>query len=470
MNIKFCGAARYVTGSSHLITLDNGYKILLDCGLFQGRGKHLWDWNNEWLFDPAEIDCLVLSHAHIDHSGRIPQLVKDGFKGNVHCTHATRSLCAIMLLDSAKIQERDVEWYNKKLLKKKKRGNKNFRRPLYTSDHVQPAMDLFVGYSYNSWHYICDGVQVLYRDAGHILGSASVTLKINQGGKETLIGFTGDIGRPYRPILRDPVPMPEVDYLITESTYGDKEHEDAPAQSGKFLDVIKHTCIDKGGKLIIPAFSVGRTQEIVYMLDKMESAGLLPKIPVYVDSPLAVNATMVFGAHPECFDNDLNEYMLIDENPFGFNDLKYIRKVEDSKALNTSREACIIISSSGMMNAGRVRHHLYNNIENPINTFLIVGYCSPDTAGGMLRAGKDTLKVFGEWKFVRAEISVMDSFSAHADRKEIVAFLSNQKQSAKKIFLVHGDLETQEVFKPYMEERGFSNIFIPKKGEEVTLD
>lgn len=469
MQVKFCGAAQFVTGSSHLITLDDGYKILLDCGLFQGKGKHIWAMNNTWHFDPMEIDCLILSHAHIDHTGRVPKLVKDGFQGDIHCTHATRSLCSIMLLDSAKIQERDVEWHNKRLLKKRRKDLRKLRKPLYTSDVIAPTMNLFVGYNYNRWHQINDKVSVMFKDAGHILGSSSVTLKITENGKERYFGFTGDIGRPNRPILRSPKQMPEVEYLICESTYGDKDHQLPPEQSDEFLEILKETCIEKRGKLIIPAFSVGRTQEIVYMLDKLETAGLLPKLPVYVDSPLAVNATMIFGQHPECFDNELNEYLLIDENPFGFNDLNYIRDVADSKALNDNADPCIIISSSGMMNAGRVKHHLFNNIENPNNTFLIVGYCSPDTPGGMLRTGIESIKLFGEHKMVKADVRIMDSFSAHGDRSEMYDFISNQK-SLKKLFLVHGELDRQEKFKTYLNEKGFANIEIPAEGDEYDLE
>jgi len=469
MDIQFCGAAQWVTGSCHLITLSDGYKILLDCGLFQGKGKNIWEMNNTWHFKPSEIDTLILSHAHIDHTGRVPQLGKDGFSGNIHCTHATRSLCAIMLLDSAKIQERDVEWHNKKILKKRRKDLKKLRVPLYKSEDVPVAMSQFVGYNYDRWYEIDDRVEVMYRDAGHILGSASVTLRIKEGNKTRLVGFSGDIGRPDRPILRDPKKMPEgLEYLICESTYGDKEHETSPEQSEAFLDVIKEACVEKKGKLIIPAFSVGRTQEIVYMLDKMETAGLLPRIPVYVDSPLAVNATMIFGQHPECFDENLNEYLLIDDNPFGFNNLNYIREVADSKALNESDKPCIIISSSGMMNAGRVKHHLFNNIEDEKNTFLIVGYCSPDTPGGMLRDGVGTIKLFGDWKMVNATIKVMDSFSAHADRKEIHEFIINQKE-LKKIFLVHGELDRQEKFRNYLEERGFKDIEIPEAGQTFEI-
>lgn len=469
MKVKFCGAARNVTGSAHLITLDSGYRILLDCGLYQGKGAHVWDHNNQFEFDPRTVDCLILSHAHIDHCGRIPQLVKAGFEGDIICTHATRSLCGIMLLDSAKIQERDVEWYNKKLLKKKKKSGKKLRVPLYVSEDVHPAMNLYIGCSYDRWVHVSDEVDVFFADAGHILGSASVRLRIKENGKTRYFGFSGDIGRPDRPILRDPQPMGEVEYLICESTYGDKEHEDKPSQSEKFLDVIKATCVEKRGKLIIPAFSVGRTQEIVYMLDKMSSGGLLPKIPVYVDSPLAVNATVVFGSHPECFDNELHEYMLLDDNPFGFNDLTYVKDVATSKWLNESQEPCIIISSSGMMNAGRVKHHLFHSIEDPKNTFLIVGYCSPGTPGALLRDGAETIRVYGETKQVRAKIAVMESFSAHADRKEIVDFISNQEDNVKKIFLVHGVLERQEKFRTYLFDNGFKDVEIPELGQEFDL-
>ena len=469
MKLKFCGAAQAVTGSAHLLTLDDGFTILLDCGLYQGKAKDMKGFNEEWLFEPSQIDCVILSHAHIDHTGRLPKLIRDGYAGPVYSTHATRSLCSIMLLDSARIQERDTEWMNKRLLKKKKIDRDELLDPLYTTDDVHETMTRFVGAGYNQWVRIHDDVEVLFRDAGHILGSSSVTLRIQTHERTIHFGFSGDVGRPNRPILRDPQKMPALDYLICESTYGNRLHEAKPDEEEKFLRIIQETCVDRRGKLIIPAFSVGRTQEIVYMLDRMETMGKLPHIPGYVDSPLAVNATMIFGSHPECYDSDLNEYLLIDNNPFGFNNLTYVRDVEISKSLNQLEDACIIISSSGMMNAGRVRHHLFNNIDSEKNTLLIVGYCAPGTPGGILRNGVETIKLFGEWKEVKARIEIMDSFSAHADRNELIEFIQPQKQHVKKIFLVHGELESQEVFAQALNDEGFEFVEIPELGQEYSL-
>jgi len=473
MKVKFCGAAREVTGSCHLITLDNGFKILLDCGLYQGSDDDgragddnpITHFNEKWFFDPKEIDCLILSHAHIDHTGRVPKLVGDGFRGKIYATHATRDLCALMLLDSAKIQENDADYHNRK----QRRADEPEKQPLYTIENVQQVMKQFASFNYEQWFHIHENVRVLYRDAGHILGSASITLEIQEGGKTTRFGFTGDIGRPHRPILGDPLPMPELDYLICESTYGDREHESAPTEVGHFLNIIRRTCLEKKGKVIIPAFSVGRTQEIVYMLDKLEHAGELPHIPVYVDSPLSANATEVFVNHPECFDSEIHRYITENANPFGFNNLHYIRDTEASKQLNNNPEPCIIISASGMMNAGRIRHHLVNNIEDERNTILIVGYCSPNTPGGQLRAGATTLRLLGKNLLVNADIEIMDSFSAHGDRIEMLDMISNQKPTLKKLFLTHGTLDRQEKWREYLMEHGFKNVGIPALGEEEIL-
>lgn len=461
MKVKFCGAAREVTGSSHLITLDNGYKILLDCGLYQGGDDDMDNFNEEWHFNPREIDVLIVSHAHIDHTGRIPKLVKDGFQGRIYCTHATRSLCAIMLMDSARIQESDARFLGKKRFKKV--------QPLYTTFDAKQTLQKMDSVQYEHWHTINKDVKVLFRDAGHILGSASVTLEIRENGETKRFGFTGDIGRPYRPILKDPLPMPEVDYLICESTYGAKDHTSAPAELEEFLEIITETCVKNKGKLIIPAFSVGRTQELVYMLDQMSNENALPKIPVYVDSPLAINATDIFRLHPECFDDDLLEYIEYDPNPFGFKRLRYTRQARMSKRINSYRKPAIIISSAGMANAGRVRHHIYHNIENAKNAILIVGYCAPETTGGKIRNGDKTIRLFGRNLNVNAKVHIMDSFSAHGDRTEMYEFIRNQRGNLKKLFLTHGNYSSQEKFKTFLNERGFDDIEIPKLGESFDL-
>jgi len=478
MKIKFCGAAREVTGSAHLLILNDGTKILLDCGLYQGGdddGKSsegepaethpMLGFNEKWLFDPRQIDCLILSHAHIDHTGRVPKLVGDGFRGKIHATHATRDLCTIMLLDSAKIQEGDAEYYNKK----RRKFDEPEKKPLYSVSNVYQAMEQFSSYNYDQWFHVHPDVRVMYRDSGHILGAASVNMEIKEGDRTIRFAFTGDIGRPKRPILRDPDPMAEADYIICESTYGDREHESAPSELERFLQIVKNTCLEKKGKLIIPAFSVGRTQEIVYMLSQLHYAGRLPAIPIYVDSPLAINATQVFISHPECMDEEIHRYMTEAEDPFGFNDLFYIRSAEASKHLNQMHKPCIIIAASGMMNAGRIVHHADQNIENQRNTFLIVGYCTPNTLGGQLRAGNKSIHVYGKYKQVLAEIEIMDSFSAHGDRVEMLDYLQNQRASAKKIWLVHGTIDRMEKWRDYLLADGFSDVGIPTLGEAVEI-
>jgi metallo-beta-lactamase family protein len=467
MKIKFCGAAREVTGSCHLITLDDGFTVLLDCGLYQGRNESMADFNEKWLFEPSKIDCLLLSHAHIDHTGRLPKLVKDGFNKTIYATHATRDLSGLMLLDSAKIQENDAE-YDKKHAKEQ--GKSIETQPLYTVEDARQTIGLFACFNYDIWFKVRENIDVMFTDAGHILGSASISIKITEGGKTRRLNFSGDIGRPNRPILRDPQQMPPCDILLCESTYGDRLHGAAPEETARFQQIIEQTCVEKRGKLIIPAFSVGRTQEIVYILDKLVEAGKLPSIPVYVDSPLAVDATTVFVNHPECFDKEIHDYLLQDPNPFGFQNLTYIRDTETSKKLNASNEPCIIIASSGMANAGRVKHHIANNIENPKTTILIVGYASANTPAGQLRDGAKTLNLFGKDLQVRADVAIMDSFSAHGDYQEIFHVIENQKETCKNLFLVHGDYAVQQVFQKFLHSNGFANVDIPALGDEVEFD
>ncbi len=467
MHIRFCGADRTVTGSSHLIILDDGFNILLDCGLFQGKQAYVDENNQRFAFSPKEIDVLILSHAHIDHAGRIPKLVKEGFRGPVFCTSATLDLSRVMLLDSAHIQTRDSEFHNKR---RKKRGLDELPQ-LYGPNDVEAALKLFQTVNFEEWFHIRNDVSFLFRDNGHILGSASITLKIKSKGKETVIGFTGDIGRPNRPILKDPLPMPSCDYLISESTYGARLHEKFPEDMESFWKIVDETCFWRKGKLLIPSFSVGRTQEIVFMLDQMSKVKQFDHIPVFVDSPLSVNATDIYRRHPECYDDEIKRYLQSDPNPFGFNNLTYISEVEQSKQLNFDPRPCIIISASGMAEAGRIVHHISNHIEDDRCTILFVGYCGEGTLGQRIRSGQNPVKVFGEEKQVKAKVAIMDSFSAHGDQKEMIDFLNPlDKNRLKKTFLVHGDYESQFIFREKLMENGFRNIEIPEYGNEVELN
>jgi metallo-beta-lactamase family protein len=466
MKLQFLGAAREVTGSKHLITLDNGKKILLDCGMYQGKGMETDSLNRNLGFSPQEIDYLVLSHAHIDHSGLIPYLSKLGFRGSIVTTHATRDLCAIMLADCGKIQEHDTITNNKKRAKK----NLPPLEPIYTKADADEAMRFFIGVPYNKSHRITKGVKVNFTNSGHLLGSSVVNLQIKENGSIKHIAFTGDIGRPVNRILRSPQPFPQADLIICESTYGNRLHESTMIAEEKLLEVIRKTCIEKKGKLIIPSFSVGRTQEVIYSLNNFYNNGQLPKLKVFVDSPLSVNATNIFRLHRECFNDNILELMETDPDPFGFNDLYFIQQVEDSKKLNDIDEPCIIISASGMMEAGRVKHHLANSISNPRNTVLAVGYCSPATLGARILRGDKEVSIFGNIYKVNAEIEKIDSYSGHADYSEMMEFLDCQdKEKVRKLFLVHGEYKAQEFFRFKLEDRGFKNIIIPELGDQVEV-
>ena len=466
MKIKFIGAAREVTGSKHLITLDNGKKILLDCGMFQGKGMETDSSNRNLGFDPKEIDHIILTHAHIDHSGLVPYVYKLGFRGSVICTNATRDLCAIMLADSGHIQELDVKWFNKKRMK---HGLEPVE-PIYTSDIAKECMKLFIGIAYERKFYIDDSVKVRFTNNGHLLGAGTASLEITENGQTKNIAYTGDIGRPVSLILKSPDAFRQCDYLITESTYGNRLHEQFSHAEEKLLQVVNDTCVRKQGKLIIPSFAIGRTQDIVFTLNNFYNAGLLPKIQIYVDSPLAVNATTIFRLHSECFNEDVMKVVETDDDPFGFNSLHYITATNDSKKLNSFKKPCIIISASGMMEAGRIKHHLANNISNPKNTILVVGYCAPRTLGARLVDGEKVVSIFGNKYSVNAEIARIEAFSGHGDYSEMLAFLNCQDKSAiKKVFLVHGDYEVQKFYRDQMIAAGYSNIEIPEAMSEVTL-
>jgi metallo-beta-lactamase family protein len=461
--LTFWGAAQTVTGSKHLVDLANGRRLLLDCGLFQGRGGERR--NEDFGFAADTVDAVVLSHAHIDHIGLLPKLWKEGFRGRVYCTHATRDLAALLLLDSAHIQEKDVYYYNKRRVS---RGQEPVD-PLYETAHAEEVLRLFVGVGYHQPFEPVPGVTAHFRDAGHILGSASVHLTIREDGRTVRLGFTGDVGNSGRPILRDPEPMAECDYVISESTYGGKTHTPSSESKDALRQIIQRTA-ERGGKVIIPSFAVGRTQEIVYALDQLANEGALPDIPIYVDSPLAVNATSVFLAHPECFDAELNAYLREDPNPFGFERLSFLRKADDSKALNERSDAMVIISASGMATAGRVVHHLRNNVENPKTTVLMVGYCADGTTGRDLIEGDPTIRLFGDEFQVNAEVEVLNSFSAHADEPGMVEFLLHLDPSKlRQTFLVHGDKERAEKLKAALKSEGWGEVVIPAHGQTFDL-
>lgn len=467
MKVTIWGAAQTVTGSMHLVELDNGSRLLLDCGLYQGRRKDAWKINSELPFDPASIDAVLLSHAHIDHSGLLPLLYRQGFRGRIWSTHATYDLCAVMLLDSAYIQEKDADYMTRR---NRKRGRDLPPvEPLYREEDADAVLEHFVGVGYRQRFDPVPGVQVEYRDAGHILGSASMVLEVTEGGRTKRIGFTGDVGRSDRPILRDPQPMADCDLLISESTYGGKVHE-PPEESKKRLEAIVAETSRRGGRVIIPAFAVGRTQEIVYILDQLAKEGRLPRIPVFVDSPMAVSATEVYRIHSECYDRELRQYLMSDDDPFGFDRLEYVREAKRSKALNGMRVPMVIISASGMCEAGRILHHLKNNVEDSRNTVMMVGYCADHTLGKRLIDKVDTVRIFGDVYEVKANIEVMNSYSAHADEPEMIKFLDHlDRERLRHLLLVHGAPKRQEALKSALVEQGYDNVSIPERGQSFTL-
>ncbi len=470
MQIEFIGAAQQVTGSKTLITTDKGKKILLDCGMYQGKGLETDSLNRITGVEPSELSHIILSHAHIDHSGLIPYFYKLGFRGSVICTHATRNLCSIMLPDSGHIQEMDVKWFNKK---RAKQGLPRVE-PIYRVEDAEKSIKLFIGVEFNRRFYIDNDINVKFTHTGHMLGGAVANIEIKNNGKKVRLAYTGDIGRPENRILKSPEPFPQCDYLITESTYGNRLHAPAKEVKGKFLKVIEDTCVHRQGKLIIPSFAIGRTQEIVYMLNEFFNDGLLPNIDVYVDSPLAVNATDIFRMHTDGLNENVKREMSEnhDDDPFGFNRLQYIKKVEQSKALNEDDRPCIIISASGMAEAGRIKHHISNNIQNPNNTILMVGYCSPTSLGARLQVRNiKEISIFGKPHRVNAKIDRLEALSGHGDYKEMCDFISCQnKKEVKKVFLVHGEIDAQKHYKEYLTQNGFSNIEIPKATDTFDLE
>ena len=466
MKISFHGAARTVTGSKHLVHINNGKKILLDCGMFQGMGKETFPLNNDWGFEPTELSYVIISHAHIDHIGLLPKLVKDGYKGKIYCTVPTADLIQLLLLDSAHIQEADVRYSNKE---RQKQGRQQIE-PLYTVEDAHNVFPLLVTANYNETVIIEDGIELLYTDCGHILGSAAVNLKLRENGKDIRITFSGDVGRYRDMILKSPDVFPQADVILLESTYGDRLHDLNVIAADKLLDQVKHTCIEKKGKLVIPAFSLGRTQELLYILNRLEEENRLPRVKYYVDSPLSIKATKVIKAHHECFNKHVKRMLEQDEDVFSFNGLTYINDVEDSMALNVSDEPCVIISASGMAEAGRVKHHIKHTISDPKNTIMFSGYCEPNSLGGRLRAGAQQVSIFGKTFEVRAEMDAIDALSAHGDYDDLCQWLACQdKAQVAKIFLVHGEYEAQLKFKDRLLRKGFKDVEIPDQHQTIGL-
>jgi metallo-beta-lactamase family protein len=466
MKIAFHGAAQTVTGSKHLLTLHNGKKILLDCGMFQGMGKETNTLNNDFGFDVNTVDYMILSHAHIDHCGLIPKLIKDGYNGKIYATPATKDLAAALMEDSAGIQENDIKYANKQ----RAAEGKPLLQPLYTTEDALKAVDHFKTVEYNNWFTIEEGIEFCYKDAGHIIGSTSVHLRITENGKTTRITFSGDVGRYRDLILKSPDTFEQADYIIIESTYGNSLHDDSNPTADVLLSWITKTCLQKKGKLIIPAFSVGRTQEILFTLNQLELEKRLPPLDYFVDSPLSVKATQIVKNYPQYFNNRIQKIMQSDNDPFSFKGLRYVATVEESKQLNYYKGPCVIISASGMAEAGRVKHHISNNIENSRNTILLAGYCEPNSLGGRLKKHPEEVNIFGLPHQVNAEIGEMRSMSAHGDYNDLCQWLSCQDEKmVKKLFLVHGEYEVQKDFKLRLLKKGFTDVQIPAMHEEVGL-
>lgn len=463
MKLKFCGAAGTTTGSQHLLEI-NGKRILLDCGLYQGRRKDAYEINCCFPhFDPSTVDLVVLSHAHIDHSGNLPNLSKKGFTGMIYSTHATRDLCQVMLRDSARIQEGDIDWLNKH----RKRKGLDVVEPLYTEHDAERCLRQFVTLGYDRPIHISEGVELTFVDAGHILGSAQVVLDVKDAsdGKKKRFLFSGDVGRGHNEVLRDPGAVADVDYVLMESTYGGREHEMPPGFDEHFGAVIKEA-VKRGGKILIPAFAVERTQKLLYVLNEMFLSKELPPIPVYVDSPLAVSATEIYCLHPDSFNAEVYEALFEKQNPFGFDDLTLVRSVKGSKALNDIEGAAIIISASGMCEAGRILHHLRNNIGNASNTVLFVGYCAEGTLGRKIRDGAKDVNILGDTFQVRAHVETVDSFSGHADHSELVDYFSRITGPKHKTWLIHGEADSAEHLRVALAGAG-ADVAAGILGEEV---
>jgi metallo-beta-lactamase family protein len=464
MRISFHGAAHTVTGSQHLLEI-NGSKLLLDCGLYQGRRADTYERNLNFRFDPKTVDAVLLSHAHIDHAGNLPNLTKQGYEGNIFATRATADLASLMIRDSGRIQESDAEFVNKK---RAQRGEAPIE-PLYTEQDAEEVAGMFKGVDYVEAFEPIPGVIARFYEAGHILGSAGVSLEIEEKGRKICLWFSGDIGRYKMPLLRDPVLPEAADFMIMESTYGDKSHSNPEIAYTEFRDVVKRT-VERGGKVIVPAFAVGRTQELVYYLNQMMQDGDVPQAPVYVDSPLAVNATQIFKNHLECFDEETAQFVLEARHPaLDFKMLTYVKSVDESKALNDIKEPMIIISASGMAETGRIVHHIRNNIENPKNTICIVSWQAPNTMGRRLADREPQVNIFGEVYKRKCDVATIGGLSGHAGQDLLVKYAMNVKDSVKQIFLVHGEEKQAMTLTGLLKEQKLDHVHYPDLHESVEV-
>jgi metallo-beta-lactamase family protein len=467
MKIHFWGAARTVTGSMHLVEA-NGRRILLDCGIYHGRGKEAFERNRNIPFDAASVDCVVLSHAHIDHSGNLPSLVRAGFRGEIYSTSATRDLATLLLMDSARIQESDVARTNRW---RRKAGKTPFE-PLYTADDVVDTIDRFVTVPYDRAREILPGIGIRFIDAGHMLGSASVVLDVDAVGARRRVLFSGDIGRAGLPILRDPQTIGDVDHVIMESTYGNRSHEPPDTAQQYLLDTVKRCC-DRGGKLLIPSFAVGRTQELAYRLNQLWESGDLPPLDFFIDTPLGVRTTEVYRMHPECYDREMMHWMDRDSDgdPLGFDRLTYIKKADESRKLNSLQGPAIIISPSGMCEGGRILHHLIHHGGSENNTILFVGFQAQGTLGRRILEGAKEARIYGEMYPIRAKVRRAGAYSAHGDREQLVDWIEEVRERGrpKQIFLVHGEEESSLALKSTLEDRGFPSVHVPDRGSTADL-
>jgi metallo-beta-lactamase family protein len=466
MKIAFHGAARTVTGSKHLLTLKNGKKYLLDCGMFQGLGNETDALNRNFGFDVTTVTAMILSHAHVDHCGLIPKLVKDGYGGKIYCTPATKELTAVMLEDSAGIQENDIRYENKR----RAQEGLPYLKPLYDTNDAMESMSHFVSVDYDNWFTIDENIDLQYTDAGHIIGSAAVHLRIREDGKVTRLTFSGDVGRYRDVILKSPATFSQADYILIESTYGNSLHDNATTTPDQILHWIERACLQKKGKLIIPAFSLGRTQEILFAMNQLELERRLPELDYFVDSPLSMKATEIVKHYPQYFNKTIQKVLLEDSDPFSFRGLKFIQSVDESKMLNFRNGPFVVISASGMADAGRVKHHISNNIESSRNTILMTGYCEPHSLGARLMAGAKEVNIFGVEHEVNAEIGSIRSMSAHGDYDDLCQFLACQDpRLVKRLFIVHGEYNVQQEFQRRLISKGYEDVEVPELHAETGL-